>query len=161
MKDSVRQHFNALKWISRNWKLFIVLLVVFFSANAAVLFMVINAAMKNSTLYQIAVDSVSSDAVVNEELGGPLTFGYVVSGTLHVEGLSGHGELKFDVHGTRKSGQVIVRGVKEGIWRVKELKVLIPNGAPIEIRPSERVGETGEQTVGWAELGLRYPLPSG
>ena len=117
-------------WFGRNWKWFIpvgclsiVLIAVAFVG--AVAYFIIGS-VKSSDLYQQAMIKTRSNAAVVRELGEPIETGWMVSGSINVEGNSGHADLKIPISGPKKSGVLYALAEKkQGKWDFSSLEVEI------------------------------------
>jgi len=117
-------------WFGRNWKWFVpvgclsvVLMAVLFVA-AAVYFAF--GSVKSSYAYQEAMTRTRSNAAVIKELGEPIKPGWLVSGTINVNGASGSADLSIPVSGPNKSGTVYVVATKKmGKWDISGLEVAV------------------------------------
>lgn len=98
------------KWGAVSWLAVIALGVL--------LFVAIQAAMKNSDAYRLGADLVRHDARALAVLGTPVETG-TPTGSVKVNGPNGTASLAFSAQGPRGSGTVYLEAVKElGQWRV-------------------------------------------
>ena len=117
-------------WFGRNWKWFIpvgclsiVLIAVAFVG--AVAYFIIGS-VKSSDLYQQAMIKARSNAAVVRELGEPIETGWLVSGSITVNGNSGNADLKIPISGPKKSGALYALATKtQGRWDFSALEVEI------------------------------------
>jgi hypothetical protein len=101
-------------WFDRNWKWLVALLLVlvFFivvSFIAVVLFGV-EALIKNSDPYQLAVRRATESPTVAEKLGTPIHIEWFVSGNVNFSGSDGSVDLSIPISGPKGRGHIGVVG---------------------------------------------------
>ena len=117
-------------WFGRNWKWFIpvgclsVVLIAVAFVGAVAYFII--GSVKSSDLYQEAMIKTRSNAAVVREMGEPIETGWLVSGSINVNGNSGNADLKIPISGPKKSGALYAMAVKkQGKWDFSSLEVEI------------------------------------
>lgn len=100
--------------LRRHWKWLILpaIMVVFVTVGGVVV-----GAMKGSEAYALAIDAVRQSPAANEALGAPIEDGFFPQGSIQTSGSSGQAEMAIGVSGTKGSGTLHMRAVKErGEW---------------------------------------------
>src|SRR5581483_6575340 len=129
-------------WFSRNWKWFIPTaiggVILLFALFIGGIFAVVSSAIKSSEPCQYAVARASTDARVTAQLGGPITPGWFLNGSMNVSGSSGNADLSIPLNGKLRHGTVYVVAKKSaGIWHYRILQVAIEGEAErINLLPS-------------------------
>jgi hypothetical protein len=78
--------------------------------------------MKQSDAYKIAVDRAPQNQAVIYALGSPINAGNFVSGSSHVEGLSGDAKLSIPISGPKGKGTLYIEATKSaGLWQFATL----------------------------------------
>ena len=117
-------------WFARNWKWFVptgclthvALACIFFAA----IFVFVFGMMKSTDVYKTALERAKSDARVTAALGTPISEGFLVSGSTHVDGASGDANLSIPISGPKGKGTVYVVAKKSaGEWTYEKLIVEI------------------------------------
>jgi hypothetical protein len=129
-------------WFSRNWKWFIptavlgLVLAVALAIGALLTFVI--GLLKSSEPYQHAVAVASNNLEVVRELGGPVSSGWYVSGSVSVSGTSGKADLAIPLNGKVRYGTVYVVAKKtDGVWAYDKLQMLVDGDkSPIELLPT-------------------------
>jgi hypothetical protein len=129
-------------WFSRNWKWFIptavlgLVLAVALAIGALLTFVI--GLLKSSEPYQHAVAVASNNPEVVRELGGPVSSGWYVSGSVSVSGTSGEADLAIPLNGKVRHGTVYVVAKKtDGVWAYDKLQMLVDGDkSPIELLPT-------------------------
>ena len=128
-------------WFSRNWKWFTptavlgLILAVALAIGALLTFVI--GLLKSSEPYQHAIAVASNNPEVGRELGGPVSSGWYVSGSVSVSGTSGEADLAIPLHGKVRHGTVYVVAKKtDGVWTYDKLQVLVDGQeSPIKLLP--------------------------
>jgi hypothetical protein len=103
--------------------LFVLLVAAAFVAAAFFLALGI---MKQSDAYKIALARAQQSPAVTSALGSPIKAGTIVSGSSHVEGLSGEANLSIPLSGPRGKGTIYVEARKSADrWQFSTLIVQI------------------------------------
>ncbi len=77
----------------------------------------------NSGPAQLAFATASSSPVLAERLGSPLKKGWLVSGSIEVNGPAGQAELSMPVSGPKGEGTLYLQAHKQaGLWQMDLLK---------------------------------------
>ena len=124
-------------WWSRNWKWFVpVGCLSMLVVGAVVIVLIVTlvfGALKSSDAYKQALAKAATNPTVISELGEPIEAGWVVSGSISVNGSSGEADISIPISGPKKSATVYAVGRKSaGQWTFSRLEVEIPN-RPVRI----------------------------
>ena len=119
-------------WWSRNWKWFVPVgclsMLVVGAVVIALIVTLVFGALKSSDVYKQALAKAISNPTVIGELGEPIEAGWVVSGSISVNGSSGEADISIPISGPKKSATVYAVGRKSaGEWKFSRLEVEIPN----------------------------------
>jgi hypothetical protein len=129
-------------WFSRNWKWFTptavlgLVLAVALAIGALLTFVI--GLLKSSEPYQHAIAVASNNPEVVRGLGGPVSSGWYVSGSVSVSGTSGEADLAIPLNGKVRHGTVYVVAKKtDGVWAYDKLQMLVDGDkSPIELLPT-------------------------
>ena len=129
-------------WFSRNWKWFIpagcLTLLIMFGAFIAGILGIVEATLKSSDAYKLALAKAQSDPRVAENLGQPVQPGWFMSGNINVSGGSGDADISIPVSGPKGKGTIYVVAKKiAGEWQFETLQVAV-EGQPgrIDLLPA-------------------------
>lgn len=90
---------------------------------------------KNADVTQQALAAARANVQVQEELGTPIDIGWIVTGSISTQGISGDADLIIPVQGPKKGGTLYASARKSnGIWRYYTLAVGI-DGKLITLQP--------------------------
>ena len=104
----------------------VVALVAFVSAVGGLAFF----GMKKAEPYQEALRRAQENPAVIAVLGEPVEEGFLMSGSISVDGSSGEADLAFPISGPQGSGTVYVIGEKRaGLWEYSTMEVEIDTTA--------------------------------
>jgi len=122
-------------WWSRNWKWFVpVGCLSMLVVGAVVIVLIVTlvfGALKSSDVYKQALAKATANPTVISELGEPIEAGWVVSGSISVNGSSGEADISIPISGPKKSATIYAVGRKSaGEWIFSRLEVEIPNRPP-------------------------------
>jgi hypothetical protein len=82
--------------------------------------------MKSSEVYQVALERAQNDPEVQEALGTPIEAGFLVTGSIQTQGLSGDASLNIPISGPTGSGTVFASARREnGEWIFYTLAVAV------------------------------------
>jgi hypothetical protein len=115
-------------WFDRNWKWLLALLLVLaflivVSFIAVVLFGV-EALIKDSDPYQLAVRRATESPAVAEKLGAPIHVEWFVSGSVNFSGSDGSVNLSIPISGPKGRGHIAVVGKEHAKrWTFETLEV--------------------------------------
>ena len=85
---------------------------------------------KSSPVYLEAMKAAQADPRVTEALGTPLQSGWLVTGSIEQQGISGDANLVIPISGPRGSGTLYAAAREgNGVWRFYTLAVRV-NGQP-------------------------------
>src|SRR5947209_3846351 len=94
----------------RNWKWIVPTgclgLIILVAAAAAGIFFFAVSAVKSSEVYQFALDKAKSNATVVEELGEPIKDGWLVRGSVEMNGAGDHANFQIPISGPKKTGTI-------------------------------------------------------
>ena len=92
-------------------------------------------AIRSSDVYIESLALATSDSQVNATLGSPITPGFLMSGSINVEGNSGDADFSIPLTGTTQEGTLYVVATKSGgNWEYRQLYVQAADGTRIELR---------------------------
>ena len=132
-------------WWSRNWKWALpvgcLLPILLCGGGFLVFFFVIygavTGAIKNSDAYQEGMARARANPEVVAALGEPIESGWLISGSINVEGSGGNVDVSIPISGPKGSGTLYVVGTRSaGRWQYSRMEVEVP-GRPsrIDLRP--------------------------
>jgi hypothetical protein len=116
------------EWYERNKKwavpvgclVAIVVIVGFFGG----LFLIAFSAFKYSDVYVESLTKAQASPAVIQTLGAPIEEGFLVFGSIHVNGPSGEADLAIPISGPKGSGTIYAVATKSaGIWHFEVLQV--------------------------------------
>jgi hypothetical protein len=115
-------------WFDRNWKWLVALLVVLASlivvSFIAVVLFGVEALIKNSDPYQLAVRRATESPAVAEKIGNPIHIGWFVSGNVNFSGSEGSVNLSIPISGPKGRGHIGVVGKEHAKrWTFETLEV--------------------------------------
>ena len=128
-------------WWSRNWKWFVpVGCLSILAAIAVVIVLIVTlvfGALKSSDVYKQAMTKATNNPTVISELGQPIESGWMVSGSISVNGSSGEADISIPISGPKKSGTIFAVGRKSaGEWKFSRLEVEVPDRPRINLLSS-------------------------
>jgi len=128
-------------WWSRNWKWFVpVGCLSILAAIAVVIVLIVTlvfGALKSSDVYKQAMTKATTNPTVISELGQPIESGWMVSGSISVNGSSGEADISIPISGPKKSGTIFAVGRKSaGEWKFSRLEVEVPDRPRINLLSS-------------------------
>jgi hypothetical protein len=123
-------------WFQRNWKWFVPIgclsLLILFVLFVAGLCFAIFGLMKQSTPYQAALTRAQDNPELIASLGTPIKPGFLVEGSVQVQGHDGEAKLSFDVSGPKGAATVYVEAKEtRGEWHYDVLEA--DDGTPPRI----------------------------
>jgi hypothetical protein len=87
---------------------------------------VVMGAFKSSPVYLEAMKAAQSDPRIVEALGTPIQAGWLVTGSIEEQGISGDASLNIPISGPRGSGTLYASARKgNGVWRFYTLAVQV------------------------------------
>jgi hypothetical protein len=102
------------------------LMVVVVAGFVGGIFFFIMSSFKSSPVYQQAMDAVRSDRSVAAALGTPIDSGWLITGSISEQGLSGDADLIIPISGPRRGGTLYASARKgNGIWQFYTLAVKV------------------------------------
>jgi hypothetical protein len=120
-------------WVQANLKWlipFIVGILVFIAALFALLF----GMFRGSDAFKNAVARAQSNQAIIHELGEPITVGWLVTGSININGPSGSADFSVPLRGSTGRGTLYVSATKRaGLWEYSILEVAI-EGRPDRVK---------------------------
>ena len=90
---------------------------------------------KNADVVQQALAAARANTRVQEELGTPVNIGWLVTGSISTQGISGDADLVIPIQGPKKGGTLYASARKgNGVWQYYTLAVDI-DGNLIRLEP--------------------------
>lgn len=81
---------------------------------------------KNADVVQQALASARANTRVQDELGTPIDIGWIVTGSISTQGISGDADLVIPIQGPKKGGTLYASARKgNGVWQYYTLAVEI------------------------------------
>lgn len=138
-------------WFHRNWKWLVPVgclgTIVLFVAFVGGIFFAVETSFRSSDAYSQALTRVQANSQVTARIGQPLRSGWLGSGSINVDGPSGHADLSIPIYGPRGKGTVyVVAGKNAGVWRFETLQVEIagqPKRIDLLLEEGQPSGEGG------------------
>jgi hypothetical protein len=117
-------------WWGRNWKWCVPVgvlgSILLFACFAAAILCIVFGAMKSSTVYKESMAKTVSAQAVIDQLGEPIEDALYLSGTVRVNGPSGHADIAIPVSGPKGKGTIYAAASKSaGQWTFSTLVVEI------------------------------------
>ncbi len=117
-------------WFQRNWKWMIPSgcfgIIVSVLALMALIFYIVQSAMKSSDAYKEALTRAKTNPTVIKELGEPIEAGWWTNGSIKVNSDSGRAELSIPISGPKNSATLYLLASKAGgRWNFSRLEVTI------------------------------------
>ena len=124
--------------IGRNWKWMLPVgclgLILAFVAVIGGIFLVAMSALKSSDVYQGALRAAQAHPAAQMRLGEPITDGWLVKGSVKIDGSGGSANLEIPVSGPKNSGTLHVRAVNEGgAWMYERLDLIVEGGDRVSL----------------------------
>ncbi len=114
---------GCASWTGRLGVLIFGLLVVGFIGGV---FFFITSSFKSSPVYQQAMEAARSDGAVAAALGTPIDSGWLITGSISEQGLSGDADLIIPIAGPRGRGTLYASARKgNGTWQFYTLAVQV------------------------------------
>jgi TonB family protein len=149
----------------RNWKWIVPVgclgLILLVLAAAGGIFYFVVSAVKNSDVYNLALEKVKEDQAVVAELGQPISDGWLLNGSIETHNGDSHAKFQFPVSGPKNSATVYVDALKvrdlypDGRWHFQTLEVEV-KGQPGRINILQ--GTEGTEGTG-GDASIPPPLP--
>jgi len=131
-------------WFGRNWKWFVpagcLTLLIMCGAFVAGILGIVEASLKSSDAYRLALAKAQSDPRVAAKLGQPVQPGWFMSGNIGVSGGSGDADISIPISGPNGKGTIYVVAKKiAGEWQFETLQVGVENQpGRIDLLPARR-----------------------
>jgi hypothetical protein len=106
-------------------------------AFAALVGLVVFGALKmmRGEAYEQALQRTRRHPAALQALGQPIEAGWLMTGSVNVNGPSGRASLAIPVSGPRQKGTLYVEAVKEvGVWELRRLELAPEAGARLDLR---------------------------
>ena len=102
-----------------------------------VIYGAVTGAIRSSDAYQEGMNRARSNPEVVAALGEPIESGWLISGSINVNGPSGNVDVSIPISGPKGSGTLYVVGTRNaGRWQYSTMAVEIPGRASrIDVRP--------------------------
>jgi hypothetical protein len=114
-------------WWRRNWKWFVPAMSFGTVAFMVVLYFVLAATFRSSWAYSEGVNLARSNSTLIGELGEPIKTGWLVTGSIKIEGPSGSAELAIPLSGPRNTATLYVIARKRAEkWQFDLAEVEVP-----------------------------------
>lgn len=122
---------NNKKWLSRNWKWAIPVVIC---CMVMAIFIGVMSAMKNNEVYIHSLSVVKADSRVTDKIGENITAAFFVSGDVSNDSVN----LKVPVKGEKGSADVyIVANNVAGRWKYETLTVHVDNNGIVDLLGNE------------------------
>lgn len=113
--------------LSKHWKWYLVIAACF----AVLLFVGVSLTLSDSEVSKMAVAAAESNPVVKQRLGDPIKRGFFTSGSIEINGSSGHADLEVPISGPRGKATIYaVANKSAGIWKFETLNVAFDEASP-------------------------------
>jgi len=113
--------------LSKHWKRYLAIAGCF----AGILIVVVSLTLGDSDVSKMAVAAAESNPIVKQRLGDPIKRGFFTSGSIEIDGPSGHAELEIPINGSRGKGTIYAVAKKRaGIWKFETLDVAFDEASP-------------------------------
>lgn len=127
-------------WLQRHWKGLVVgvIVLILLSLLATVMAVVglVMWSIRQSDVYRMAMQRVRQNPAVVEKLGTPIEPGWLISGSMNIEGDSGTANFTIPIHGPRQAARVYLDARKRmGEWTFNSLVVKTEGGEQIQVAP--------------------------
>jgi len=117
---------NVAKWVLIGCGGALVLFVGFVLAIAGIVF----ASFRNADVVRMAVQRAERNPEVARSLGTPLKAGWLISGSININGSSGNADMSVPVTGPKAKGTIYLVATKSaGEWKFQRLDVELPDRA--------------------------------
>ena len=114
-------------WLSKHWKRNLAIVGGF----AAVLMVVLFVILGDSDVSRMAIAAAESNPVVKQRLGAGIKRGFFTSGSIEIDGPSGHADLEIPISGPRGKATIYAVAKKSaGIWKFEALDVAFDEASP-------------------------------
>ena len=108
-------------------------MILFGLAFVALILFVIFGALRSTDVYKNALAEAKSDPAVVQALGSPITEGWFMSGSTHVQGTSGDADIGIPISGPKGKATIYAVAKKSaGRWSYTTLEVEV-HGQPERI----------------------------
>lgn len=113
-------------WFSRNWKWLVPVILIVCFGLPMMLMASVFAAMKNSDAAKESVLRAQANPLVAQQLGTPITEGWLVSGSINTSTTSGDADLAVPISGPKGKAKIYVTAHKaSGAWNYSVMEVAI------------------------------------
>jgi len=111
----------------KHWKRYLAAAACF----AVVLFVGVSLTLGDSEVSKMAVAAAESNPVIKQRLGGPIKHGFFTSGSIEIDGSSGHADLEVPIRGPRGKATIYAVAKKSaGSWKFETLDVAFDEVGP-------------------------------
>jgi TonB family protein len=134
--------------LGRNWKwavpLGCVTLILVLVAAGGALFLFAMSAVKSSDVYKGALERAQKSPEAVALLGQPIKDGWLVKGSVSLNGGSGNANMEIPVSGPKNSGTLYVSAINEGgAWMYEKLDLLPEGGQKVSLLDRSAEPEAG------------------
>ncbi|HUA16810.1 MAG TPA: cytochrome c oxidase assembly factor Coa1 family protein [Verrucomicrobiae bacterium] len=125
--DAASQQPRKQPLFSKHWKRFLAIAACF----AGVLIVGVSLILSDSEVSKMAVAAAESNRVVKQRLGDPIKRGFFTSGSIEIDGPSGHADLEVPISGPKGKAKIYAVAKKSaGIWKFETLDVAFDEASP-------------------------------
>lgn len=125
--DGSSQQRQKQPLLSKYWKRYVAIAACF----AVLLFGGVSLTLGDSEVSKMAVAAAESNLVVKQRLGDPIKRGFFTSGSIEINGSSGHADLEVPISGPRGKATIYaVANKSAGIWKFETLNVAFDDASP-------------------------------
>ncbi len=123
-------------WWRRNWKMVAVvvvtLLVVILLAFVTGVVALVMWSFRQSDVFRLALDKARNAPAVVERLGSPIEAGWMVSGSIRLNGDTGSADMHIPIHGPKGKADMYINASKRmGEWTFNSVVVKTVSGEQI------------------------------
>jgi len=113
-------------WLGRNWKKLLLIVPLGALVFVGAILVLVMGGIRNSEVAKEAAGRAQTNPLVVERLGNGITEGWLMSGTINVNGASGDADLAVPISGPKGKGTVYVTARKMGgTWNYSQMTAMI------------------------------------
>lgn len=92
-------------------------------------------AIRASDPIQLTLKAAQRSEVVQQELGEPISLGWLVLGNIQTVNNEGTANLSLSLSGPKGDADVQVQGQKkDGVWNFSQMEAVLPSGSRVDLR---------------------------